>query len=123
MTKILEVKTKAELDAALAKAQTKRVAVDFVQDGCGACDDAKPATESFASCAQDLTVLRVNLSKADDALVDPFSSKVDGTPTTLLGTAEAFKDGKVDQLKEIDPTDPAVRRQFKCAVPAKKGTP
>lgn len=107
---VIEPKTKEEYEAKL-KAATGPVIVDFVQDGCGACDPA--ALDGLAKdCGTNATIMRVEVSKGyGSELADEF--KVEGTPTTLM--AESADKFTPDSATEIDPESKAVRRKLKCA--------
>jgi hypothetical protein len=90
------------------------VLVEFVQDGCPACDP-KALDDLAQGCAStNATFLRVECSQGfGSELADAL--KVDGTPTALLAdSAEALRAGKV---KEVDPEAQAaqLKRKFKCA--------
>lgn len=110
---IKDIKTPEEFEQLVTNAKTP-VLVDFVQEDCGACEEAKPSMEAFAkSC----NVYRVDVG--DEKLSDLADKlKVDGTPTTLL-----FEPGK--KPTEVDVAEPEhakhVKAKLKCALPVKKG--
>lgn len=113
MSKVIEPKTQAEYDAALANAKGP-VLVEFTQDGCGHCDP-EALNKLAAGCkTTDATLMRVECSDGFGSdLADAL--KVDGTPTALMAdSAEDFKAGKVE---EVDPEAQAaeLKRKFKCA--------
>lgn len=107
---IIEPKTKDEYDKALKEAKGP-VIVEFVQDGCGACDPAalnKLATD----CKTAATIMRVECSEGfGSELADKL--KVDGTPTTLM--AKTAKDFLAEDVTEVDPESAELRRKLKCA--------
>lgn len=107
---IAEPKTKAEFDK-LLNAAKGNVVVDFVQDGCGACDPK--ALDALTQKCKDTTVVRVNCTEGwGSALADDLG--VDATPTTLLAeSGEKFR--AADGLEEIDPKDPKTLSRIKCA--------
>lgn len=108
---VIEPKTKAEYEEALGKAKGP-VLVEFVQDGCGACDP-KALDNLARSCAKsDATIMRVECSSGFGAeLADEL--KVDGTPTALVAdSAEKFR---AKEVEEVDPSDASLRKRFKCS--------
>lgn len=109
---IIEPKTKAEYEDALKKAKGT-VVVDFVQQGCGACDPKQ--LESLTAKCPDATVMRVDCSPGSgwgDDLANDLG--VEGTPTTLLApSGEDFLAQK--ELEEVDPSDPDTLKRIKCA--------
>lgn len=107
---VFEPKTKAEYEEKLKGAKGP-VVVDFVQDGCSACDPA--ALDKLATdCANNTTVMRVEVSGGFGAdLANEF--KVEGTPTTML--ADSAAKFTPEDAVEVDPESKAVRRKLKCA--------
>lgn len=115
---ILEPKTKEEYEKALKSAQGT-VVVDFIQQGCDACDP-KALEKLAGSCDGKTTVMRVDCTDGwGSAVADDFG--VEGTPTTLLAkSGESFlkaaaTDGPSDDIEEVDPADAATLRRIKCA--------
>lgn len=110
---VIEPKTKDEYEQALAKAKGP-VLVEFVQDGCGACDP-ESLNKLAAGCKKtDATIMRVECSEGfGSTLADELG--VEGTPTALLAdSAEKFK---AKAVEEVDPESQAaeLRKKFKCA--------
>ena len=118
-SKVVPVTTVAELEKLMAGAAGP-VAVNFVADDCSYCEEAKPAVEKMAQgCA--ITVISVDVDKADSALLDRFGEKVDGTPTTLFSkTGAELLAGKTS---EVDPEDKSFLKSLKCAMPVQEKKP
>jgi thiol-disulfide isomerase/thioredoxin len=111
---VLNVKSAAELEAAV-KASAGPIVVDFVQEGCGACDEAT-LDELATGCAGKATFIRADVTKGDlDTIAEKFN--VEGTPTTLF--AKSSKDWAPSRAQEVDASDPALKRKLKCALPQK----
>lgn len=112
---VLDVTTDAELQAQLAKA-TGPVVLDFVQEDCGHCEEAKPHVDKLAKGC-DVTVMRIDVEKADEAIMARFGDLVNGTPTTLFAPTAA--DMTPEKAEEVDPEDKNFVKKLKCALPAK----
>ena len=117
MKKVLDVTTDADLQAQLAKA-TGPVVLDFVQEDCGHCEEAKPHVDKLAKGC-DVTVLRIDVEKADDGIMNRFGALVEGTPTTLYAPSAA--EMTPEKAVEVDPEDKSFLKTLKCALPERKG--
>jgi hypothetical protein len=107
---VIEPKTRDEYEKVLAEAKGP-VIVEFVQEGCGACDPAalnKLATD----CGAKATIMRVECGFGfGSAVADEL--EVDGTPTTLM--AESGAKFLAKETVEVDPESTSLRRKLKCS--------
>ncbi len=101
----IDIESEEQFDKVLAAAPGE-VLVDFVLDGCGACEDDAPKIEALAQGC-DVTVLRVNADKVG-ALVDRY--KVQEFPTLLHSVDAAGMTPK--KAKNVEPED--VIKKLKC---------
>lgn len=106
------VNSKAEFDSALASARGP-VLVDFIQDGCGHCEEETPVFQKLlADCAgAPATIMRVEVT-ADWASELADKLDVQGTPTALL--ASNANDFLAGRTKEVDLNSKALRGKLKC---------
>ncbi len=107
------ITSKEDFDAFL-KAAKGPVVVDFMMNGCGACDDSQPDFEKLqADCkGTPASIARIDVNAEWAA---PLADKlnVGGTPTALFAeSAEAFSAGEVE---EVDPSSKKVRTRLKCS--------
>ncbi len=58
---VVEVKTKAEFDAALSAAGNKLVVVDFTASWCGPCQKIKPVFEAMSKEITDVVFIKVDV--------------------------------------------------------------
>ena len=58
---VVEVKTKAEFDAALSAAGSKLVVVDFTAAWCGPCQRIKPEFETMSKEITDVVFIKVDV--------------------------------------------------------------
>lgn len=108
---IIEPKTKEEFEKTLKDAQGS-VVVDFIQQGCPACDPKQ--LEGLAkSCSGKTTIMRVDCTEGWGSDVAD-NLGVEGTPTTLLAPSGADFLAEKD-IEEVDPADPATVKRIKCA--------
>lgn len=111
---VVKVTTEAQFNELLANAKGA-VVVDFVQQGCPACDESKPLVNKLAKSCGDVTIARVDVDQLPE-LTDRFP-KVNGTPTTLYApTAAQFTP---EEAEEVDPGDKEFTARLKCALPVR----
>lgn len=106
--KVITVKNQAEYDAALAAAKGA-VALEFVMDGCEACEEQMPRIDDLSKTCDGLTVIRANVDDLGD-LADKF--KCDATPTIYYAKSAA----ELVPEKAVELEDSAaLKRKMKCA--------
>lgn len=106
-SRVIDIQDDAQFNEVLSKA-TGPVVVDFVQQGCDACEADEPELEKLSHC-ENVTVLRVDLDKTPET-EEKFD--VGGTPTMMFAkTGEEFLKGKA---KEVEP-GPKLNRKLKCS--------
>lgn len=108
------VTSKEEFDRLMAEAKGP-VVVDFIQDGCGHCDEETPAFKKLVEDCKGspATIMRVEVTDGFGAeLADKLD--VQGTPTALYAkSAEDFLKGATQEVSDLESA--AVRRKLKCA--------
>lgn len=107
---IIEPKTKDEYEKALKEAKGP-VVVEFVQEGCGACDP-EALNKLATDCKTAATIMRVECGSGFGSDVAD-ELNVDGTPTTLMAADGAKFIAK--DVTEVDPESKELRRKLKCA--------
>jgi hypothetical protein len=107
---VIEPKTRDEYEKALAEAKGP-VIVEFVQEGCGACDPT--ALDKLATdCGTKATIMRVECGSGFGSdVADELG--VDGTPTALM--AESGAKFLAKETVEVDPESTSLRRKLKCS--------
>lgn len=93
MSKIIDVKSKEQFEAALKEAKG-RVVIGFSSEGCPACAADASKLKKIASC-ENTTVLRIDADMASDVADD---WKVQETPSVFVAeNADAAKPGKAKE--------------------------
>ncbi len=109
--KPIEITDEAHFNAALAAAPGQ-VLVDFVMEGCGACEDDKPKVEALAAGCEGVTVLRVDGERLSK-LADKYN--VEAFPTMFHGKTAAA--ATPERAVEVEPEE--MMKKLKCVRPAK----
>lgn len=108
--RVLVVKSQPELDAALA-GTTGPVALEFVQKGCGYCEEEAPKVDALTQKCGGVTVLRVDVDDMPK-LADEYLGDDGGTPTIFYAPSSAeLKPGVATEMEDSD----ALKRRLKCA--------
>lgn len=87
------------------------VVLDFIEEGCGFCDEEAPKVEEVVKGCAGLTVIRVDATKDDslNQLADDF--KIEGFPTLFY--ADKGQDMTPDKASMLDDAD-ALKKRAKC---------
>lgn len=107
---ILNASTAEEV-ARMASEAKGPVVLDFIEEGCGFCDEEAPKVEEVVKSCAGLTVIRVDATKDDslNQLADDF--KIEGFPTLFY--ADKGGDLTPDKASMLDDAD-ALKKRAKC---------
>ncbi|MFA6094223.1 MAG: thioredoxin domain-containing protein [Elusimicrobiota bacterium] len=111
--KLFDATTPEEVTKMLAEA-TGPVVLDFVEEGCGFCEEEKPEVEKLAKDCSGVTIIRVDPVKHPglDGLTDQYLTGPDaGFPTLFV--ANKGSDMKPGEAVQVDDAA-ALRKRLKC---------
>jgi hypothetical protein len=111
--RLLDASTPEEVTKMLSEA-TGPVVLDFVEEGCGFCEEEKPEVEALVKDCAGVTVIRVDPVKHPglDGLTDQYLTGPDaGFPTLFVANrGSEMKPGTAAQVDDAA----ALRKRLKC---------